>query len=220
MHHTPAEWLDIYKQMGALWVHDGHPKHPHVRIREDVCVNGFFRPHLALVDDMLCGKAAADLLDLLRQNDFILSVPNRIVAPMRATKFMGSLRGRLKFMRGHDCPASYVIEDKNGAKTEFFGDGGLKSGERVLCGDTLFTAGEGMSEIIKTCEALGARVCSLVPILVNCSEQAEILERKIVSLVAFPIKRYLKGECPLCAAGSEALQPADVSENWNRLIAR
>ncbi|MEA2715379.1 MAG: hypothetical protein QOG91_407, partial [Candidatus Parcubacteria bacterium] len=197
---------------------------PHLSLPDGRHTDGYFRPEIALADtsdSVTCEHAASDLVELLRGADFILSIVDRIAGPTRAIRFLGSVRRRISWLRGFDCPAAYaspITKSTDGGSDQFF-TGAVEAEDRVTCCDTYVATGKLMTDLIVGCQVLGARVQDMIPVLVNLSGKRMLLEREIVALIECPIEIWPPDECRLCNLGSKTL-PLGSEDDWKSLIGK
>src|SRR5947207_9998585 len=57
---SDAEWESIFKQRGAIWIHDGHPKRPHALLTSGLHSDGFVNCSLIAQDAALLHQSVED----------------------------------------------------------------------------------------------------------------------------------------------------------------
>ncbi len=95
----------------------------------------------------------------------------------------------------------------------------IKPGERVLVCEDIITTGGSALEAARAIEALGGEVVAFAALANRgfCKRDGSTLERKescslpqnkpLFALADFDFEMYAPDNCPLCAAGSEAIKP-------------
>lgn len=82
----------------------------------------------------------------------------------------------------------------------------VKQGERVLVVEDVITTGGSTRECIAALENLGAKVVAAASIIDRSNGVADVGVPRI-SLVSLDVPTYSPEDCPLCAAGTEAVKP-------------
>lgn len=82
----------------------------------------------------------------------------------------------------------------------------VKEGERILVVEDVITTGGSTRECIDALERHGARVASAASIIDRSNGRADVGVRRI-ALAALDVPGYAPENCPLCAAGTEAVKP-------------
>lgn len=82
----------------------------------------------------------------------------------------------------------------------------VKEGERILVVEDVITTGGSTRECIDALEKHGATVVAAASIIDRSNGTADV-GVTLVSLVSLDVPSYTPEECPLCAAGTEALKP-------------
>jgi orotate phosphoribosyltransferase len=220
MHSKQGTWIAAYRRAGALWIHDGNLRRPHALLTSGKHSSGFFNSELVMQDPLLLDAACADLAHVLLEHRLPIETVDRVVGPaMGAITLAHDLARHLGTIRGRTCLRGYAQkqEDVPGTSMAFVRTP-LQPGETVLAAEDVLTTGTSLSNMRAAAQAAGARVLTLVAVLVNRSGLVEVDGRRIVALIDQPMPLWAPGECPLCLAGSEAIRPKGA-ENWARLYA-
>jgi orotate phosphoribosyltransferase len=219
MTRTKEQWIEEYKKMQALWIHDGNPKRPHALLTSGNHSGGFFNSRLVISNETLLKDAASDLVELLGNTgevegfDIII-----VVGPQTgATKLAELLSKAIHPYLGKVCSwASPAKKETGGNKSMVFSEEELwiLSDEHILLCEDVITTGGSIELTDKAATDAGGIVLPLVLTLVNRSGLKEMNGKKIIALIDHPMPMWTPEECPLCKQGSEAVRPKD---NWNLL---
>lgn len=213
-------WVRVYKQKGALWIHDGNPQCPHVLLTSGKHSDGFFNSELVMEDPSSLDKACAFLLHLLEKEEAQLGPlgADRVVGPaMGAITLAHDMARHISRQQNSQCLRSYVEKEGEGKdKRMVFRRTSVCPGEQVLLVEDVLTTGESIELAAEAVIQAGGILRPCVAVLVNCSGLAEIGGKKIIALIDHPIHNWGREGCPLCASGSEAIRPK-ISDNWERL---
>ena len=226
MSEVSKRWMEIYKQKGALWFHDGNPKRPHALLTSGNHSDGFFNSELVMEDPASLDGASSELVDLLLGQGFFRGMlnPNRVVGPaMGAITLAHDVARHMSLEYDYPCMRSYVEKETIGINTKMvFRRTSVQRGEKVLLVEDVLTTGDSVEMAAKAVVLAGGIVLPYVAVLVNRSGQKEVGGRKIVALIDQPMHNWdpvnNNGICPLCATGSEAIRPKNL-DNWARLNA-
>ena len=224
MHKTQSGWIEEYKKLGALWVHDGNIKRPHVRLHKGGHSDVFFNSEGVMEYSLLLEMACFDLVQKLTEavspprnwTDEELTI--RVIGPaMGAITLADGIARNLSRQHTIRCKRGFTVKDDDGK--QMFDRTKIEPDEYIIPVEDVFTTGDTVSQTITLCEKQGAWLAQYILVLVNRSGLQEINGRRIISLVDLPSNNYEPDKCPLCAEGSEALYPAKAPENWARLTA-
>lgn len=222
MYRTEQEWIQVYKDKGALAIHGGNPKAPHFLLTTDQNhSNGFFNSKPLISNREQLFEAACDLVELFASSGGDLNLVECVVGPQTgATLLAEYIAERISKITKKEVKfASPKKSKENGQKKMKFSmfDEFLRVEKNsvLLCDDVLSTGG---SVALANDEVVRCRGRSLpfVLSLVNRSGYDSADNRKIVALINHPMPIWTPAECPLCAIGSKALRP---KENWAALTA-
>jgi orotate phosphoribosyltransferase len=220
MFRTTNDWINQYKEKGALWIHDGNPKRPHALLTSGKHSNGFFNSRLVIPDDVLLCEAASDLLELFVQQGGDVSKVHGVVGPQTgATKLAELLSDQVMALTMDYCFfASPAKNENEGQKSMIFNDEdlGILPGSLVLLCEDVLTTGGSVDLTATAVTSAGGIALSFLLVLVNRSGLTEASGKKIVALIDRPMPMWTPDECPLCKEGSEAVRPKD---NWTCLNA-
>jgi orotate phosphoribosyltransferase len=219
MPRTSGEWIELYKTLGALWIHDGNQKRPHALLTSKMHSSGFFNSELVMERPNLLDEASDQLVEeLLSHPDFHHRI-DRVVGPaMGAITLAHDVARNVEAQTELLCLRSYV--EKDGERMVFKRGGSLENERTLLVEDVITTA----KSVRRCAAAVSERRAAVLPFvlaLVNRSGQTNDGERTIVSLINHHMPTWdvpNDEACPLCAAGSEAIRPKEGG-NWERLNA-
>lgn len=76
-------WINKYRQLGALWIHDGNPKRPHALLTSGNHSSGFFNSRIVIAEDPLMREVAKDLVGLFIENGGDIEKVDVVVGPPR-----------------------------------------------------------------------------------------------------------------------------------------
>jgi len=227
MFHNEDGWIDEYKRVGALWIHDGNPKRPHALLTSGKHSNGFFNSELVMEDPDLLDRATSDLLELLVGRPYInlVRVVDRVIGPaMGAVTLAHDLARHISKSRSRICRRAYTEKEEEGGvwstptKKMVFKKTAIRRNELILAVDDVYTTGGSIGLMTKAVTEAGGEMLSIIVVLVNRSGKTEVDGVRIISLINRPMPMWNADECPLCKKGSKAIHPKD-EENWARLNA-
>ncbi len=217
MTRTKEEWIKVYQEKQALWIHDGNPNHPHAELTSGKHSNGFFNSRLVIPDEILMCDAACDLTELLSNSGEVEGFDLVFVGPQTgATKLAELLSEAIHPYAGKVCSwASPAKKEVLGQKSMVFSEEELwiLPDEHVLLCEDVLTTGGSIELTEKAVTEAGGIVLPLVLTLVNRSGLKEVNGKKIIALIDHPMPMWEAHECPLCKGGSEAIRPKG-EENW------
>ncbi|MBI1960983.1 MAG: hypothetical protein HYS43_01785 [Candidatus Liptonbacteria bacterium] len=227
MHLPQEQWIAVYQKCGALWIHDGNPKRPHVLLTSDgKHSNGFFNSELVMENPLVLDWAARDLTKLLAAHatNATIGGVDRVVGPaMGAITLAHDLARCIGEVNCRPCLRGYGEkaeergrDDRETKKKMVLKRTALKKGERILLCEDVLTSGASVNMVAEAVIAAGGEVLPYVAVLVNRSGLTEVSGKKIVALIDRHMPKWDPDECPLCKEGSEALRP---KETWARLTA-
>lgn len=220
------QWLAGFKELGALWKHDGNPKRPHALLTSGKHSDGFVNCELVLESPQLLRQAAVILANRLNTRGMRAhGIIDRVVGPaMGAITFAHELAFEISQLQHRkNCLRGYTEKSEQGGKSVMvFGRTKVKKGEYILCCEDVFTTGGSVAQTIKAVVDAGAIALPWIPVLVNRSDATMLGDKVIIALVTVPMQTWASQEdCLLCQAGSEAIRPkgGENGENWARLTA-
>lgn len=216
------EWLKVYRNCNAIWIHDGNSKRPHALLTSGMHSDGFCNTNRVAENPSTYEKAVCDLLKVFALHGEHVQNVDRVVGPaMGAITLAYIMALNINYSRPQpSCLCGYT-EKENGAvsKRMVFTKIPIETGERVLVVEDVTTTGESAHLTAIAVENAGGIALPFVLTLVNRSGLEEIHGRKIIALINHPMQTWTKEKCPLCKMGSEALPPKSA-ENWKHLNAQ
>ncbi len=219
------DWVKIYEDRGALWLHGGNPKMPHALLSGGDHSNGFFNSGIIAEDPFLLASAADQLREQLFMEGVDLDLVNRVVGPaMGAITWAHSMAERITAYRqgpnAKPCLFAYTVKKEEwGRKWMEFDRTKVLLGESVLLVEDVLTSGASAMKAAAAVEKVGGIVLPYFIVLVNRSFEKEVDGKKIISLIHKPMTNWKSDECLLCKEGSEAIRPKEAG-NWARLNAK
>lgn len=214
-------WIRRYREIDALWIHDGVAHKPHAVLASGVHSNGFFNSEIVMQDPRLLDEACMNLIELMLDDENIFfNQIDRVVGPaMGAITLAHDMARHISFKKALPCLRGYVEKmDDRPDSPMHFRRVGLEVGERVLLVEDVITSGNSVKKASQAVlEAGGIISPPVIVALVNRSGLLEVDGKKIIALINRPILSWSAEECPLCAHGSEALVKPKLAENWERL---
>ncbi len=230
-HDLKAWFVDEYRKLDALWIHDGNPLRPHALLTSGNHSNGFFDSLPVVTHLGLLEVAVSDLVTLLIEGDVDLHKVDMVVGPQTgATKLAEALSleitlsavcsiGDLTVGGLRAClTASPAKHLELGVKSMVFNEEEWKSllGRHILLCEDVLTTGSSVELTEHAITQGGGVVLPYVVVLVNRSGLSEVNGKKIIALINHPMPTWEAHECPLCKQGSVALRPKDEG-NWLKL---
>ena len=215
-------WVDKYRNMDALWLHDGNNAKPHVELTSGLHSNGFFNSEKVMENPQVLDEACDFLSNILKLTDkFFANEVDRIVGPaMGAITLAHDMARHISKDKSLPCLRGYVEKkDDSPGAAMLFKRVSIRTGERILLIEDVITTGTSVEEAAKAVLAAKGRVHPFILCLVNRSGLDEVAGKKIIALINAPIDTWAPEQCPLCQQGSEALAKPKLAENWARLKA-
>lgn len=211
---TEAEWIEVYQQKKALFIHDNNPL-----LTSGMHSNGFFFSQPVTEDRVLREEAAHDLVMTFFQNTGSeMVLVDKVVGPATgATKLAEEIAREISRRRGSPCGwAPLSKSERDGKKVMIFEDPmyTVEPGDDVLLVEDVFTTGGSADLASEAIEKAGGSLLVPLLLLVNRSGLSTHCEFELMSLIARGMPTYSPEACPLCALGSKAVSPKD---NWAEL---
>lgn len=218
--------LQVFKEIGALWVHDGHPNRPYALLTSDKVSNTFFNVSKIIEQPRLLEDIADDLIMKVRRS---IKGGNHDEQPDRFDPdgVLGPATGAITL--------AYVIASKFPHTRAWFtepeGEGiskimKLKRFEPykpdmwVFVVEDIITTGGSADASVKAILDTdpNAHVYDWVGCIVNRSGHTTTPEGKtIVSLLEVNPKTWERGSNPFVANGGELVEPVRPKANWHVL---
>ncbi len=214
-----TSWPEIIERYNVRWKYSGSPspEKRHAKLTTLLCTNELYRGKNITGNPKLVQLAAEDLMSLLSL-DVDLKTIDMVVGPdENLTKAIALQVFRVG---GRNC--GYAVPNKTGdAESKNFSfpvTPNIFKGKRILLCDDVLSTGSSLAILTQMLEHAGAVVLPCLAVIVNRSglEKETIYRKKIYSLFAKEAQAWMKGKCPYCAAGSEAIR-ANTEEGWARL---
>ena len=224
---SQEEVTHILKAADAFWLHSGDPAHPHARLTQGQCSNGFINVMKALVFTNVCDMFGLQLANLLTHPDRFGYYQQKNPEDPRVDWVVGSdhaaitlsfATAKYLFAR-NDSTEKITDPDK---KLQVWRRHDIQPGEGVLQVEELITT-------TKTLEAVRTALrrdnpsqpISFVPAVMTIVHRSSVWSFEggpILYLAHYDIETWEPDQCPLCQAGSRALRPKEVPE-WEELKA-
>lgn len=221
MIRTPEQWVGVYEDRKAFFLHDNNPNRPHPKLSAGDHSNGFANSDFVIEDPEILDQAAADLVELLVATGFDLDSVDRVVGPaMGAITLASFVALHIGVKRGRSCLCGYAEKDPAdpAQKALLFNRTQIAPGDRILSVEDVLTTGDSVERMGALIAGKGGIVLPAVLSLVNRSGLTKVgTNRVIVSLIDKHMPKYPPADCPLCKMGSTALSPK--GENWGLLTA-
>ncbi|HET8574607.1 MAG TPA: hypothetical protein VFM02_00340 [Candidatus Paceibacterota bacterium] len=213
----PVDWLSVYRQKDAFWIHDGNPKRPHALLASGRHSNSFFFNNRITEDPRLCHEACLSLVELLGKEIDIGKIDRVVGSAPGAIAIAFATAWHIHQKRKNGCFFAYTEKETYVGKSRMFlKDFVLNPRERVLMTEDVVTTGESVHLAEEAITAAGGMVFPVVLAFVNRSGLGVIDGKKVIALVDHPSAEWSPKECPLCKKGSEAIRPKEHG-NWERL---
>jgi orotate phosphoribosyltransferase len=217
-------WMDIFRNLGALWVTDGNPRRPHAELASGRHSGGYFNAEKVAELPSVLDAVAVDLVVLLSEvvtcstahvidpNIGVLPPINKIygvVGPaMGAITLAHDVARRLTQKFALRVRRAYVEKDpaKSGAMT--LGRCEIREGATYLLVEDVTTTFGTLEKIADVVRAAGGVVYPVALAIMNRSGSAITPSGlKITSLSSMNESIWDPADCPLCRAGSVAVRP-------------
>ncbi|MBP6060470.1 MAG: hypothetical protein KA515_00480 [Candidatus Pacebacteria bacterium] len=217
-------WIAEYKRLGALWIHDGHPKRPHALLTSGLHSGGFFNSKIVVQDDILLNMAAKDLVSVFfdqaceRRPYDIAGVIGPQTGATKLAQFL-SLELPTKEPAISISPAKGEVD---GQKAMIFTEEerAMIAGRKFLLCEDVLTTGLSVDLTAEAVKKAGGIVEPYMLVLVNRSGLREIAWRQVVALIDNHMPIWTPKECPLCPV-SKAIRPkSEDGQNWALLNAK
>jgi len=218
---TQEEWIKIYQNKGALWLHDGDPKRPHALLTSLKHSDGFFNSELVIEDSGLLDQAASDLVQLLELDGLHPKSVDRVVGPaMGAITLAHDIARNISRVSREVCLRGYTVKvgEKPNQTMQLDDRVQIRPGERILLAEDVITTFGSVQAAGDVMITRGAEILPYAAALVNRSGQAHFGHIKVIALINKKMTNWEAHECPLCKEGSEAIKPK-LAGNWKRLTA-
>lgn len=201
MNHQNS-WIETFKQVGALWIHDGNHLRPHALLTSGLHSSGFFNASLVIRDPKLLRKVCWEMCQHIRYVDG--HSPDMVVGSA-----MGAITIAYEIAQLMELEAGFT----EGGELKRFS---IKEGSHVLVVEDVMTTGLTTQKTIAGIEKAGGIVLPTILVVVNRGGLDNLDHHKIVALINHHLPSWTMEDCPLCQAGSLALRPKG---NWDKLNA-
>ncbi|MFA7252614.1 MAG: phosphoribosyltransferase family protein [Candidatus Paceibacterota bacterium] len=227
-----APWPEQFKKMGAIWRHDGNHLKPHVKFSANGNHGGsYFNSRMVTKNATILNHAATELVGKLRFNHYDprnrigLDDVDLVVGPaMGACSLVVCVALNITHWCGREDVEMVHVnigQYQAGRKSVIFDHPAIQPGKRVLIVDDGLTTGGTTRLIAKAIERAGGIVLPVMLVMINSCGEDVLDGRSIISLVKEELPTWAPVECPLCAAGSEALLlSAQEAGNWALLTSQ
>lgn len=212
---TQDEVLEIFREYGAVWLHDGDLEKPHAELTSGKHSNGYFNCPSVLCNTRISTLFAHQLLYMLGER-ITKGVEWVIGSPYAAITFSHEVARILGTKHGFPRKAP--------DKKMVWKDWQIPEGSKVLQIEELITTlGTTMNVRESIFEGNEAEVVfrSIIGAIVHRPPELPICYEngiRVVSLIETPVWAVDPEDCPLCVQGSKALRPREKG-NWEKLTA-
>lgn len=205
-----TKWHEIFRDEGAIWVHDGSQARPHALLTSGLHSDGF-------VNCTVVTQRPALLDRILSEQD---GLPAHL-PKNRVDWVIGSAFGAISL--------AYAIALKLGARagfTEKDGDGmklnrfAISPSQKVLVVEDTISTGGSTLKTIEAIQKSGVSNENILPsiiCLVNRSGSELLGGRSLSALLKLDIHSWQPDDCPLCKAGSRPVRP---KTHWHELTTK
>lgn len=213
-------WIQSYSRLQALWMH--REGLPHVVLRSGQHSAGFFNSRPVINDQSIMVQAAHGLVLRLTDAGFALDGVDCVVGPQTgATELAKRLASEITQRRGYLCRWASPAKVKGAPEPLMAFDDVeniVHDGDRVLLCEDVVTTGGSAVLAEKASVRLGGRPLGWLLALVNRSGLKQVGSKTPIALIDrhLPSWNVPAGEaCPLCAAGSRAIE--NPKDHWSEL---
>jgi orotate phosphoribosyltransferase len=220
MFRTEQGWIEEYKRVGALWIHDGAPESPHVRIRSGLHTNGYFESTPIIANKKLVSEAASDMFEsLLGYESFDVEKIDVVVGPEAggSTVLLQEMAQKVSGFRGRECRWAATYKHQEGEGTVLILRGGnrqqVKEGDCMLLVDDVFSTGSSIKQVMGAVRFFTktTRSAGYIATIVNRSARIRFHDNELVSLIRHPMQVWdARNHCDLCDAGSPVVNPSEL----------
>jgi orotate phosphoribosyltransferase len=211
-----TDWKRKLQSVGALWWHDGDPKHPHALLTSGKHCDGYCNGTKLVERPTLLAEVVTGMIENTREY-LGGEVPDVIMGPAMGAITIGHEWARqLDTLFAFTEPVFNEGDIKKGQELKRFE---IPEGSKVLVVEDMVTTGGSIQKTIDTLAGLDVHIYPFVPIIVDRSKNnPESLDSRysVVPLVSVNVTVWEPDECELCVAGSEAVRP---KSHWNLLTA-
>ena len=219
MYRDSRAWKDEYIKRGALWIHDGNPKRPHVAMTSGGHSDGFFYSGLVMQDPVLLTEACSDLLKLAQAKGMKPELIKWVVGPaLGAITIAYELARTIGYRRDKTCLSGYSEKVGDGENRRMvFNRISFDPGDVILPCDDVITTARSAVLMTQTGKDQNVRIEPFLLALVNRSGLINAGGMQIISLIDHLMSNWQPEQCPLCKAGS---LPVRAKHDWHRLTAK
>lgn len=214
MNLTEAYVIGQYERKGALWLYKQGGRH--AILRSQMHSDGFFNSRPIIEDEVLLAEASVALVDKLEAKGLLNLVDGTSGPQTGGTKLAEFVAKEIAHRRGRSCSWTSPKKSADG-QSMFFEEGEPKPqpGEIVLLVEDVLTTGGSVARATQAVVDCRATTLDKVLAIVNRSGAVSVGGVEVLSLVSRSFYTYPASECPLCAAGSEAVE--NPKDNWDKL---
>ena len=194
-----SDWKNKLIQEQIIWEYPGHGPHA-VFTLSGKHASSYFNSDYLTNKPGLLKQVARDLHKSIDSK--IKSRPDYVVSYAPYGIGIGSQLAEL-----FNCRFAYAEPNRKGLQ--------LKPGDKVLlCADDLHS-GKSMIGLLNRVIAGRADIIAPPAFIANCSSKDNFNAGEIIALIDLPIESWIAEKCPLCAAGSKALE---ARQHWQDLF--
>lgn len=193
------------------------PERPHALLTSGRHSNGFINCGVVLSYANLCAIMAEELLKRFRSQEPCWQLVDWVVgSDHAAAALVAGVAQQLTLT--HAIRFDFCEKGPDG--TQLWRRHQIPAQSNVLHVEELLTTAktaEAVRRGIREGNGGPVRFAPRVAVLVNRSDVRRVDDHSVLSVFDFKIDDWDSAECPLCAAGSEAIRP---KANWDRLTSR
>ncbi len=212
---TPEETMHILKICGAVWCHSGNSAQPHAKLTANKCGSGYVRIAHALKYPSICNLLGRMLVRKLEDEYDYYSKHSRTPIDWVIGSNPYSVSISYEVARG--LGTTHGFTEKGNCGEHMWRTHHIEAGEHVLQVEAVATSSETFREIRNRIVAGNSTIPKFVPVtmaIVDCSQKSTFDGGPILSLAHLPVQHWQQKMCPLCAQGSERVDP---KTNWDHL---
>jgi orotate phosphoribosyltransferase len=213
-------WKTLFEEQGVLWQHDGNPSRPHPILASGLHTDGYFNARKlssARVLDNMAYRLTNDLRKMFESIQGITHVVGPAYGGIALAAYVARHISMDRLYGNSQCKFGFV--EKVGESMDFL-TMPIDAGGCVLIVDDVYTTGKSVRQTFDAVRRSGCTVFPAILTLVNRSSphvDEFAVGIPIISLHAREMPTWHPNVCPLCAAGSEAVETPKSAAEWDKL---